>query len=119
MTDKLRTEYASLNDDGSITIHGIQKEKSMFLDNVKWEALTKKEAEDIWNEMSGAEKEVLLQFRSGIKWDGFISSKYGRDSLISAGLAMRFEGFSTISNHGLILLQTIGKLDCLTNGEVK
>jgi len=88
------------------------------LAEVPWMALTEFEALTIWESMSGAEKDVLLQFRSGIKWDGFINSKSGRDSLIDAGLVMRYEGYSTISNHGLILLEAIGKLECLTQGKV-
>jgi len=78
-----------------------------------WAELTVKEATALWNELSGAEKDVILQLRA-VRWDGYLASKTGRDGLVTRGLAIRYEGFNALSEHGLILLQALGKLEVLT-----
>lgn len=87
------------------------------LDNSAWMALTKKEAEAIWGSMSGAEKDVLLQLRQ-VRWDGYISSKSGRDSLIDVGLAVRYQGFTTLTLRGLRMLYALGRLESLISGRL-
>lgn len=84
---------------------------------VVWAALSKHEARLIWDSMSGAEKDVLMQLRQ-VRWDGFIASKTGRDALVSAGLATRYEGYTAITAHGVILLESLGLLESLTRGEM-
>ena len=74
-------------------------------------------AQELWDSMTGAEKDVLLQLRQ-VRWDGYISSKSGRDSLIYAGLAVRYEGFTALTLYGLRLLHALGKLESLTSGHL-
>lgn len=85
-----------------------------FLD-AAWMALTKAEADTLWSALDGAEKDVLMQLRS-IRWDGYVSSKTGRDSLVTKGLATRYDGYTAITAHGLILLAQCGRLESLTRG---
>lgn len=80
---------------------------------VNWAALSKFEAQQIWASLSGAEKDVLLQLTK-VTWDGNLASKQGRSDLVTKGLASQYEGFQVISNHGLILLQALGKLEQYT-----
>jgi hypothetical protein len=75
-------------------------------------AMTKFEAEEIFNGLAGDAKDVLLQLRQ-VRWDGFINSKHGRDTLIDKGLATRYEGFTMLTVKGLILLAQAGRLHSL------
>lgn len=86
--------------------------------NTDWaHQLMKQEAQELWGSMTGAEKDVLLQLRQ-VRWDGYISSKSGCDSLIHTGLAVRYEGFTALTLHGLRLLHALGKLESLTSGHL-
>jgi hypothetical protein len=86
--------------------------------DVDWaHPLTNEDAEHAWALMTGAEKDVLLQLRQ-VRWDGFIASKSGRDNLIYAGLAVRYEGFTMLTLYGLRLLHALGKLESLTSGQL-
>lgn len=87
--------------------------KEFVKDESRWFAISKHEASQIWAELSGAEKDVLLQLTK-VTWDGNLASKVGRYSLVSKGLAIQYEGFQIISNHGLILLQALGRLEQFT-----
>lgn len=78
------------------------------LNDVVWMALTVKEAEDIWDQLSGAEKDVLIQLTT-VTWDGNLASKQGRSDLVVRGLAYKYEGYQVISNWGLILLAVLRK----------
>lgn len=85
--------------------------------------LMKQDAQELWSSMTGAEKDVLLQLRQVrwdgyIGWDGYIASKSGRDNLIYAGLAVRYEGFTMLTLYGLRLLHALGKLESLTSGRL-
>lgn len=71
------------------------------------------EIRQIWNSLSGAEKDVLLQLRK-VTWDGNLASKHGRNGLVDKGLAFRCNGFQVISKGGLMLLSKLGKLEELT-----
>jgi hypothetical protein len=52
--------------------------------------------------LPGDAVEVLGQlFVSGPTWDGNIISKAGRSALISAGLAFKVEGFTSLTEDGL------------------
>jgi hypothetical protein len=79
--------------------------------------LVKQEAQELWDSMTSAERVVLLQLRQ-VRWDGYISSKSGRDSLIHAGLAVRYDGFATLTLYGLRLLHALGKLASLMSGHL-
>ena len=81
-------------------------------------AMTKKEAQDLWNSLTGAEQDVLLQLRA-VKWDGYLNSKAGRSSLIEKGLVTKYEGYQVVNYNGLALLAQIGKLECLTRGVIE
>lgn len=87
--------------------------KEFLRNEARWFALSKYEAAQIWAELSGAEKDVLLQLTK-VTWDGNLASKVGRCYLVVKGLAIQYEGFQVISNHGLILLQALGKLEQFT-----
>lgn len=89
----------------------------MDITKVNWGALTHKEAQDIWNSLSGAEKDVLMQLRE-VTWDGNLVSKVGRSELVRKGLATQYEGYQVVSPKGLILLESLGKLESLTSGHV-
>lgn len=80
-------------------------------------SMTKFEAAKIFDELSGAEMDVLLQLRS-VRWDGFIASKVGRDKLLDKGLATRYDGYTTLTVNGLILLAQAGRLESLTSGKM-
>lgn len=80
--------------------------------------MTKYKAQQLWDSLSGAEKDVLLQLRA-TKWDGYLASKAGRDGLISRGLATKYEGYQVVSYAGLALLEQMGYLVCLTQGVIK
>lgn len=60
--------------------------------------------------LSSAEIEVLVQCRSAI-WDGNIASKSARDNLFKKNLIIRYEGWQSVSEQGLVLLMLLGKLD--------
>ena len=86
--------------------------------DVDWaHPLTQQDAQLLWYSMSGAEKDVLLQLRQ-VRWDGYIASKSGRDSLIQAGLAVRYEAYTTLTLNGLRLLHALGRLESLTSGHL-
>lgn len=87
--------------------------KEFVKDESRWFALSKYEAAQIWAELSGAEKDVLLQLTK-VTWDGNLASKVGRYALVDKGLAIQYEGFQIISNYGLILLQALGRLEQFT-----
>ena len=91
--------------------------KMQKITDATWHAISKQEAKEIWANMSGAEKDVLLQLRQ-VRWDGFIASKSGRDSLITFGLATRYEGFTVLTVNGLKLLHALGRLESLTSGKM-
>ena len=73
------------------------------------EEMTKYEAQQVFNSLSGAAKDVLLQLRA-IKWDGYVASKSGRDELVTKGLAIKYEGYQVVSKLGLVVLEQTGKL---------
>jgi hypothetical protein len=78
------------------------------LNDVVWMALTLPEAQKIWDELSGAEKDVLIQLTI-VTWDGNLASKQGRSDLVVRGLATKYEGYQVISHWGLILLTILNK----------
>lgn len=54
-------------------------------------------------ELSGAAVDVLGQlFVSGPVWDGHLISKTGRDNLVACGLAVRWDGWQTLTQDGLV-----------------
>jgi hypothetical protein len=66
-----------------------------------------------WDDLTGAEKDVLLQLLH-VTWDGNLASKQGRSDLVSKGLAARWNGYQVITVTGLQLLDAAGKLSHLT-----
>lgn len=80
---------------------------------INYAVLTNDEIQRIWDSLSGAEKDVLLQLRK-VTWDGNLVSKHGRDGLVNKGLAFRCNGFQVISKDGLMFLSKLGKLEELT-----
>lgn len=64
--------------------------------------MTPEHAQRIRDDLSAAEREVLLQlFTHGPVWDGNIVSKTGRSDLVSKGYADRYEGFSFLTALGV------------------
>jgi hypothetical protein len=51
----------------------------------------------------GAQDALWCLFKNGPTWDGDIPSKVGRDELIEAGYAERFEGWSFLKFEGITL----------------
>lgn len=47
-------------------------------------------------------------FRNGPTWDGNLPSKSGRDWLVSAGFAERFDGWNFLTHSGVTLAIEIG-----------
>lgn len=60
--------------------------------------------------LNGAEIDTLLACRK-VTFDGDVPSKVGRDSLCKMGLIVRWNGFQVVSQHGLAMLEILGKLD--------
>ena len=59
--------------------------------------------------LSAAESETLwCMFRNGPTWDGNLPSKSGRDGLVSAGYADRFDGWNFLTHAGVTLSIDIG-----------
>ena len=73
-------------------------------------SMPKHEAQHIWDHLSGAEKDVLLQLRK-VTWDGNLASKQGRTDLVRKDLIIQYEGFQVISQQGLAILEALGKLE--------
>lgn len=73
----------------------------------------KAKAQVIWKELSGAEKDVIIQLKK-VTWDGNLSSKTGRDGLVKRGFAMRYNGYQSLTYSGLQFLCNLGKLEDLT-----
>ncbi len=64
--------------------------------------LAKEEAVAIYEKLTGAQREVMYcLFVHGPTWDGNVPSKSARGDLFDMGLAMRYEGFTTLTMAGL------------------
>jgi hypothetical protein len=59
--------------------------------------------------LSEAELEVLRQCRITI-WDGNISSKTARDSLVAKNLVTKWNGWQVITKEGMAVLDTLGEM---------
>jgi hypothetical protein len=54
--------------------------------------------------LSGAEHDTLwCMFKNGPTWDGNLPSKSGRDALVEAGFAERFDGWNWLTFEGVTL----------------
>lgn len=64
---------------------------------------------EMQQKMDASTKEVLTQlFIHGPLFDGYISSKNGRNQLVSLGLVERYEGFNFLNKDGVIVAIGIG-----------
>lgn len=80
---------------------------------VDFGTFTKEGANRVWNSLSGAEKDTLLQLTK-VTWDGNLASKTGRDDLVEKGMATRFNGYQVITAKGMSVLGHLGKLEEFT-----
>lgn len=53
--------------------------------------------------------EVLVQLSHAV-WDGYIISKSSRSDLVDLGLVTRYNGWQIVTQEGLAVLDTLGKL---------
>jgi len=61
-------------------------------------------------ELSASAQEVLRQlFCAGPTWDGFVASKDGRNMLVKVGLAQRANGWTWLTEDGVMAALEFGK----------